>query len=74
MYYPCSDNKGADQLRSYREAGLRLCFRIRRLLVFSLDGSLIYLRIKLFALFYSRDYDMCLPPSLTHQYSCEASL
>ena len=39
MYYPCSENKGADQLRGYREADLRLCFRICRLLVFSLGGS-----------------------------------
>ena len=29
MYYPCSENKGADQLRGHREADLRLCFRIR---------------------------------------------
>ena len=28
MYYLCSENKGADQLRDYREADLRLCFRI----------------------------------------------
>ena len=28
MYYPFSENKGADQLRGYREADLRLCFRI----------------------------------------------
>ena len=28
MYYPCNENKGADQLRGYREADLRLCFRI----------------------------------------------
>ena len=28
MYYPSSGNKGADQLRGYREADLRLCFRI----------------------------------------------
>ena len=28
MYYPCSEIKGADQLRGYREADLRLCFRI----------------------------------------------
>ena len=28
MYYPYSENKGADQLRGYREAVLRLCFRI----------------------------------------------
>ena len=30
-----SKNKGADQLRGYREADLRLCFRLHRLLVFS---------------------------------------
>ena len=24
----CSENKGADQLRGYREADLRLCFRL----------------------------------------------
>ena len=34
VHYPCSENKGADQLRGYREADLRLCFRICRLLVF----------------------------------------
>ena len=28
LYYPGSENKGADQLRGYREADLRLCFRI----------------------------------------------
>ena len=27
LYYPCSENKGADQLRGYREADQRLCFR-----------------------------------------------
>ena len=26
LYYPCSENKVADQLRGYREADLRLCF------------------------------------------------
>ena len=26
--YLCSENKGADQLSGYREADLRLCFRI----------------------------------------------
>ena len=41
MYYPCSENKGADQLRSYREADLRLCFRICRLFVFPCGGSYI---------------------------------
>ena len=34
LYYPCSENKGADQLRGYREADLHLCFRLCRLLVF----------------------------------------
>ena len=28
LYYLCSENKGADQLCCYREADLRLCFRI----------------------------------------------
>ena len=35
LYYLCSENKGADQLRGYREADLRLCFRICKMLVFS---------------------------------------
>ena len=43
LYYPCSENKGADQLRSYCEADLRLCFRLCRLLVFACGGSFIFL-------------------------------
>ena len=35
LYYPCSENKGADQLRGYREADLGLCFRICKMLVFA---------------------------------------
>ena len=42
LYYPCSENKDADQLRGYREADLRLCFRLCRLLVFPCRGSFIY--------------------------------
>ena len=38
MYYPCSENKGADH-RGYCEADLRLCFRLCRLLVFQSGGS-----------------------------------
>ena len=34
LCYPCSENKGADQLRGYREADLRLCFRICKKPVF----------------------------------------
>ena len=42
LYYPSSENKGAvnkdaDQLRSHREADLRLCFRICKMLFFSQD-------------------------------------
>ena len=35
LYYLCRENKGADQLRGYREADLRLCFRICKNPVFS---------------------------------------
>ena len=39
LYYLSSENKGADQLHSYCEADLRLCFRIGKNLVFSRCGS-----------------------------------
>ena len=42
LYYPCSENKDADQLRGYREADLRLCFRICKNPVFSRRGSYAY--------------------------------
>ena len=35
LYYPCRENKGADQLRGYRKADLGLCFRICKMPVFS---------------------------------------
>ena len=41
MYYPCSENKGADQLRGDREADLRLCFRICKKPVLSVTAKLI---------------------------------
>ena len=34
LYYPCSENKGADQLPSYSKADLQLRFRIFKLLGF----------------------------------------
>ena len=37
----CCENKGADQLRGYREAGLHLCFRICKKPVFSYRGSYV---------------------------------
>ena len=48
MYYPSSENKGADQLRGYREADLRLCFLPCKLLVFSRTGSNMTGRKKIF--------------------------
>ena len=49
LYYPSSENKGADQLRGnadqlrgYREADLRLCFRICKTLVFSQCGPSLF--------------------------------
>ena len=39
LYYLCSKNKGADQLRGYREADLRLCFSIYAKCWFSHDTS-----------------------------------
>ena len=41
-YYPCSENKGADQLCGYRTTDLRLCFRICKNPVFSRRGSNYY--------------------------------
>ena len=35
LYYLCSENKGADQLRGYHKADLRFCFRICKKPVFS---------------------------------------
>ena len=39
QYYLCSENKGFDQLRGYREADLRLCFCICKNQVFSRRDS-----------------------------------
>ena len=39
LYYLGSENKGADQLCSYREADMRLSFRICKKLVSSCRGS-----------------------------------
>ena len=39
LYYQSSETKGADQLRSYCEADLHLCFRLCRLLVFPCSSA-----------------------------------
>ena len=44
LSYLCSENKGAEQLRGYREADLRLCFRLCKKPVFSRRGSYAYRR------------------------------
>ena len=41
MYYPCSEKEGADRLCCYCEAGLGLCFRLCKNLVFSWRVSCI---------------------------------
>ena len=33
LHCPCSENEGSDQLRSYCEADLRLCFSVSQNLV-----------------------------------------
>ena len=43
LYYLCSENKGADQLRSYCAADLRLCFSKCKKPVFSKPGSIMKL-------------------------------
>ena len=68
MYYLCSENKGADQLRGYREADLRLCFRICKMLVFSRRGSIAFLLVihyDIRNLMTKRDFD-CADPLLSH--------
>ena len=47
LYCPCSENKGADQLRGHCEADLRLCFQMCKNPVFSRRGSYLVLLINL---------------------------
>ena len=42
LYYPCSEKKGADQIRGYRDADLRLCFRRCKKPIFSRRGSIYF--------------------------------
>ena len=52
LCYRCSENKGADQLRSYREADMRLCcFCICKKPVFSHRGS--YMNVECFVVVFS---------------------
>ena len=64
LYYPCSENKGTDQLRGYREADLRLCFRLCKLLVLSCGGSSVQVQWKRLKFTHGHrgqtDFDLCL--------------
>ena len=51
LYYPCSENKGADQLRGYRKADLLLCFRIYAKCRFSHKEACILLLVSIFEIF-----------------------
>ena len=51
-----SENKGANQLRSYCEADLRLCFRIGKNPVFSRCGSVVRYRVLRLLLDFSFTY------------------
>ena len=60
LYYLCSENKGADQLRGNREADLHLCFRICKKPVFSQRGSYyvnIIMHYKFIAIFMTENND-----------------
>ena len=48
FYYPFSENKGADQLRSYCTADLRLCVWIFRVLAFWCGSSYCFMFCVLF--------------------------
>ena len=43
MYYPCSKSKGADQLRSYCEADLRLCFSHMQIVGFLMQWLILFI-------------------------------
>ena len=43
MHFPCSENKGTDQLRSYCAADLRLCFRICKKPVSHNEAQMMFL-------------------------------
>ena len=73
LYYPYSANKGADQLRSYCEADLRLYFRICKKPVFSQRGSFI----STYKLFFHREtckfmYDYSFQNANSYQFVSSA--
>ena len=69
LYFPGSENKGADQLRGYCKADLRLCFRICKKPVFSQGGS--YSIISLVSISEILDTSYCL--KLCSHFCAQAS-
>ena len=67
MYYLSSENKGTDQLCGYREADLRLCFHLCRLLVFPCGGSFIFSKMGFHFWDTGREDSSILPPSILSQ-------
>ena len=68
LYYPCSENKSADQLRGYREAGLRLLFSHMQIVGFLMQWHLVVYRMPL---------DICLASNgitLTHLCCTEITI
>ena len=51
LYYPCSENNGADQLRNYCEADLRLCFSHMQIVGFPMHGSNLIVSFPVLAIF-----------------------
>ena len=64
VYYPCSENKDADQLRSYCEADLCLCFRIGKTTIFSLHGSYQYMSYPMISTAFFSDGSNIISPAI----------
>ena len=61
LYYTCSENKGADQLRSHCATDLHLCFRMCNKPIFSQRGSYLvyskrFLSMEIFMYMYISDF------------------
>ena len=69
LYYPSSENKGADQLRSYHEADLCLCFGLCILFVFPWGGS----NTKILVLILGQAVSVFLLPLISICYHCVLS-
>ena len=70
LCYRCSENNGADQLHSYREADLRLCcFRIMQKAGF-LTSRLIYECRMFCCCFFSNGQSTCTRNNILTQFTC----